>query len=72
MICCDLNARTGLQKDFITYDGTYDLLLYQNRSIDSHCVARQNIDSILDGRGIRLINVRIGNRLRILNGKCFG
>ena len=72
MICGDLNARTGSQQDFIASDGTDHLPLYQNYNIDSHSIYRQSKDVIVDTRGRSLIDICIGNQLRILNGRCFG
>lgn len=72
MICGDLNARTGNRQDFIVNDGTDHLPLYQNYNVDHPPIPRQNCDVIVDSRGRNLIDICIGNQLRILNGRCFG
>ena len=43
-----------------------------NYNIDSHSFYRQSKDVIVDTRGRSLIDICIGNQLRILNGRCFG
>lgn len=72
MICGDLNARTGCEKDFISDDGTGHLPLYQNYNVDHPPLPRQINDATIDSRGRSLIELCIGNQLRILNGRCFG
>ena len=72
MVRGDLNARTGSQQDFIASDGADHLPLYQNYNIDSHSMCRQSKVIIVDARGRSLIDICIGNQLRILNGRCFG
>ena len=63
MICGDLNARTGSQQDFISNDGMDHLPLYQN----------YNFAQTKQRRYCRcLIDICIGNQLRILNGRCYG
>ena len=45
---------------------------YQNYNVDNPPVLRHNSDVIVDSRGRSLIDICIGNQLRILNGRCFG
>ena len=72
MICGALNARTGCEKDFIVNDGIDHLPLYENYNVDNPPVLRHNSDVIVDSRERSLIDICIGNQLRILNGRCFG
>lgn len=72
MMCRDFNARTGSQQDFIFGDSTDHLPLYHNYDVDSHSMCRQSKDTIVDTRGKSLIDICVGNQLRILNGRCFG
>ena len=71
MICGDLNAPTGCEKDFISDDGTGHLTLYQNYDADHPPLPRQNNDATTDSMGRSLIELCIGNQLRILNGDSF-
>ena len=72
MICGDLNARTGSQQDFILDVGMGHLPLYQNYNIYNYSISRQRKDKNVDARGRSLLDICIGNQLRILNGRCFG
>ncbi|MEW8547927.1 MAG: reverse transcriptase family protein [Candidatus Thiodiazotropha sp.] len=72
MICGDLNARSGSQQDFISNDEVDHVPVYDDYNIDVSSVPRQSKDSTIDARGKSLIEICIGNQLRILNGRCFG
>ena len=72
MICGDLNARTGSQQAFILDDGMDHIPLYQKYNIDNYSMSRQSKDKNVDARGRSLLDICIGNQLRILNGRCFG
>ena len=61
-----------VKKDFISDDGTGHLPLYQNYNADHPPLPRQNNDATTDSMGRSLIELCIGNQLRILNGRCFG
>ena len=72
LLCGDLNARTGSQPDAIFEDDKLYLPLGDNYSIDKNITKRMSKDSTVDGRGKQLLDLCIGQQLRILNGRAFG
>ena len=66
-MCGDLNARTGLELDFIIDD--------KHIHIDPRYIIEQDIkklksqDTRIDARGEQIIDMCITSRMRILNGR---
>ena len=72
MLCGDFNARTWSCLDFINNDNADHLPLYKNYCTDHKVEARNNMDTTSDTRGKDLIELCIGNELRILSGRVLG
>ena len=73
LLCGDFNARCGNLPDFIVSDSADHL------PVDNDCYAvdfmlnnRYSKDTTIDSRGKELIELCIGNQLRLLNGRIFG
>ncbi|MCU7801461.1 MAG: endonuclease/exonuclease/phosphatase family protein [gamma proteobacterium symbiont of Lucinoma myriamae] len=72
VLCGDLNARTGIDLDFIQTDNDQHLPLDPSYIIDADINRRKSEDSKIDDRGKQLIDLCISTRMRILNGRCIG
>ena len=71
MLCGDFNARTGNLVDFIPYLGEKQDT--QNMNVPTQVnTQRRNSDHEINTHGQKLIELRIENSLRIINGKCIG
>ena len=68
----DFNARTGTLNDFIENDADDFLTMNRTYIRDKHFPKRNNIDYIVNKVGGEILRLRIGNRLRILNGRLTG
>ncbi len=71
MLIGDFNARTGNLKDYILSDSLNHIPLPPNYTPDLP-LPRNNMDSKTNQHGKELINLCIGNGLRILNGRIIG
>ena len=71
-ICGDLNARTGLDPDFIVNDSDKHVPLDPSYIIDSNILQRHSEDTKVDERGKQVIELCISSRMRILNGRILG
>lgn len=73
MLLGDINARTGSKLDFIENDedecNHVNPTLYES---DSNIGKRNSQDSKCCSRGNKLLDICIGSKLRILNGRSFG
>lgn len=68
----DLNARTGMQPDFISDDGDLEFEEFSYIS-DQEILPRRSTDTgTVCTRGRKLLDLCISARLRILNGRCIG
>lgn len=69
----DFNARTGSNPDFIIKDSTTHMPI-DNNYYDTDSVVEERIsqDHIVDKRGKDLLDLCIGNQIRIVNGRCCG
>ena len=73
LLCGDFNARVGLQQDYIAEDDTYFVPVHNDYPIDQDILTRESQDHVLDSsRGRDLIDICIGQQLRILNGRALG
>ena len=72
MICGDFNARTSSTPDYIVNDEADHLLVYQSYAVDQPSIPRVSKDTVIDSRGKKLLDICIGNLIRILNDRCFG
>ena len=71
-ICGDLNARTGLDPDFIDNDCDKHHPLDPSYIIDSNILQRNSEDTKVDDRGKQVNELCISSRMRILNGRMLG
>ena len=71
-ICGDLNARTGLDPDFIVNDSDKHVPLDPSYIIDSIILQRNSEDTKVDDRGKQINELCISTRMRILNGRTLG
>ena len=71
-ICGDLNARTGLDPDFIDSDSDKHVPLDPSYIIDSNILQRNSEDTKMDDRGKQVNELCISSRMRILNGRTVG
>jgi len=72
LVAGDLNARTGILNDFIINDTDKFQLSQQPYHVDAQVCKRRSQDSTISSRGKELIDLCIGNHLRILNGRKIG
>ena len=72
IIMGDINARTGINPDFIANDNHDHLPLEIPYTLDAPVKQRQSQDKTLDDRGKHLLELCIGGQLRILNGRKVG
>ena len=72
LICGDFNARTANILDFIPFDSNNYVPLYDQYNSDTEIRHRQSQDDKVDNRSKELIDLCIGQNLRILNGRTFG
>lgn len=71
IITGDLNARTASVLDYIINDTTTHIPINNDKyQVDQITERRVSGDKIVDSRGKELIDLCIGNQLRILNGRC--
>ncbi|VDI33728.1 Hypothetical predicted protein [Mytilus galloprovincialis] len=73
ILCCDLNARSGADTNFIEND-VYDshTPLCNNYEYDIVQDIRNSYDKKVDTRGKQLTEFCISTNMRILNGRVFG
>ena len=71
-ICGDLNARAGLDPDFIGNDSDKHVPLDPSYIIDSNILQRHSEDTKVDESGKQVIELCISSRMRILNGRTLG
>ena len=64
----DLNARTGVDPDFIVNDSDKDVPLDPSYIIDSYILQLHSEDTKVDDRGKQVNELCISSRMRILNG----
>jgi hypothetical protein len=71
ILCGNLNARSGLEPDFIQSD-TYDshLPIYHSYFCDKVQEVRKSYNSKLDTRGKQLLELCITARMRIFDSNC--
>ena len=73
ILCGDLNARTGSEPDFIQGDcNDINIPLYEDYICDFVQDDRHSYDCKIDTRGKQLLDMCIGSKLRILNGRMTG
>ena len=72
LLCDDLNARTGLDPDFIDHDCDKHFLLDPSYIIDSNILQRSSEDTKVDDRGKQVNELCISSRMRILNERILG
>ena len=72
LLCSDMNARTSNEAGFVNGDDAMYLPLSQTYMPDFNLRSRRALDETLDERGKELIDLCIGNKLRIVNGRCIG
>ena len=68
-ICGDLNARAGLDPEFIVNDSDKHVPLDPSYIIDSNILQRNSEDTKVDDRGKQINELCISTRMRILNGR---
>lgn len=68
----DFNARVSVDADFISNDGSNKFEVDEYYIEDVPCIIRHSQDQFRCPRGKSLIDLCIGNRLRILNGRTLG
>ena len=69
MICGDHNARTSSTPDYIANDEADHLPVYQSYAVDLHSIPRVSKYTVIDSRGKNLLDICIGNQIRILYGR---
>lgn len=72
LLCGDLNARTGIDHDFISNDSDKHIPLDPLYLIDENIKPRNSQDTKVDERGKQIIDMCITSRMRILNGRSTG
>ena len=73
IVCGDLNARIGNNVDYTEADSVAHIPVNGNwYDIDVAVNKRISQDSIVDTRGKDLLDICIGNKLRIVNGRTLG
>ena len=72
LICGDLNARTGREKDYTSSDGNTYILGHANYDQESIQNQRNSYDSTTNKNGRKLLNVCRSLGLYILNGRTKG
>ena len=73
VICGDLNARTGSEVDFINNDTKGEFIpVDDNYDCDIYIEPRNSMDRKIDERGKQLLDLCIGTKMRILNGRFLG
>lgn len=72
LLCGDLNARTGLDLDFVQNDNDKHIPLDPSYIIDSNVLQRCSEDVKVDDRGKQVNELCISSRMRILNGRILG
>jgi hypothetical protein len=71
IIMGDLNGRTGIKADYIEQDSDEHCPLPELYEIDQ-IRPRVNQDHVTNSQGLKLLDLCIANRLRILNGRTLG
>ena len=73
ILCGDLSARLGKENDYIPLDSASHIPVFNDcYDIDIAVNDRNSQDTIVDARGRDMIDICIGNKLRILNGRTLG
>ena len=72
MFCGDFNARVGSLPDFIYGDNDKYNKCQYDYIRDADLSPRVTYDSVIDPRGKELLDICIGNSLRMLNGRIMG
>ena len=73
ILCGDLKARLGKENDYIPLDTVSHIPIYNEcYDIDIAVNDRNSQDTLVDARGRDIIDICIGNKLRILNGRTLG
>ena len=72
LICGDLNARTGLDPNFIVNDSDKHVPLDPSYIIDSNILQRNSEDTNVEDRGKQVNELCVSSRMRILNGRILG
>jgi hypothetical protein len=73
ILCGDLKARLGKENDYIPLDSVSHIPIYNEcYDIDIAVNDRNSQDTLVDARGRDIIDICIGNKLRILNGGTLG
>ena len=67
ILCGDINARVSSEQDFILQDNNSFIPLYQNYPNDKQITFRKSKDPKLDSRGKDLLDLCIGQQIRLLN-----
>ena len=68
----DFNARISDAPDYIMNDDDEYLPIYDDYTYDQTIHTRYSQDKVIDSRGKHLLEICIGNKMRILNGRCLG
>ena len=71
-LCGDFNARVGSKADLIVDDSNKFTPLYDSYDIDNQIMIRHSMDDKCDTRGQELLDLCIGQQLRLLNGRTLG
>ena len=72
LICGDLNARTGLDPNFIVNDSDKHVPLDPSYIIDSNILQRNSEDTNVEDRVKQVNELCVSSRMRILNGRILG
>jgi hypothetical protein len=73
ILCGDLNARLGKENYYIPLNSVFHIPVSNEcYDIDIAVYDRNSQDTIVDARGRDIIDICIGNKLRILNGRTLG
>ncbi|CAG2199053.1 unnamed protein product [Mytilus edulis] len=73
LLCGDFNARCGNLLDFVSSDSTDHLpISNDNYPVDFNLNVRNSRDTTVDTRGKELIELCLGNQIRLLNGRTLG
>jgi hypothetical protein len=68
----DLNARTGLELDFVKEDMATNIPQDLQYVMDKQIPPRNSLDQTINSRGREILDLCISSRLRILNGRKIG